>query len=743
MTLTDATAAAPGPAPPLMAVLLPLPVAGPYTYRVPAALATQPGDFVLVPLGKRRAIGVVWGAADQAIAEGRLKAALARLDAPPMPANLRRFVDWVADYNFAAPGAVLRMCLAAPDALEAPPARLGWVLAAPAPPAPLAAPPPGLRMTAARRRVLAVLADGRPRATAELAEIAGAGVAVVQGLAVAGALTSVPLAEANAFPPPDVARQGPALSPPQIEAAAALVGAVDAGAYSVTVLEGVTGAGKTEVYFEAIAQAIRRGKQVLVLLPEIALTAQWLDRFVARFGVRPAVWHSDLGKAHRRRVWRAVADGGARLVVGARSALFLPFPELGLIVVDEEHDASYKQEEGVIYNARDMAVVRAKLAGVPAILVSATPSLETVVNCQRGRYRRLQLPERFAGASLPAITALDLRQFPPPPRRFLSPPLVAAIGETIKAGGQAMLYLNRRGYAPLTLCGHCGHRMRCPNCTAWLVEHRRHKNLLCHHCGHHEALPNACPACAAEGALRACGPGVERLAEEVAADFPAARVAVMASDTITGPAAAADLVHRIVGGQVDLIIGTQIVAKGHHFPKLALVGVVDADLGLAGGDLRAAERTFQLLTQVAGRAGRESQIGRAILQTFMPEHPVMQAIIANDAAGFIAAEAESRRAAAMPPFGRLAALIVSSTDQEKAAAAARDLARRAPRQADVAVLGPAPAPLARLRGRHRFRLLLKAGRDTDLQAVLHAWLGPIRLPNAVRLAVDVDPYSFL
>jgi primosomal protein N' (replication factor Y) len=438
-----------------------------------------------------------------------------------------------------------------------------------------------------------------------------------------------------------------------------------------------------------------------------------------------------------------VADGGARLVVGARSALFLPFPELGLIVVDEEHDASYKQEEGVIYNARDMAVVRAKLAGVPAILVSATPSLETVVNCQRGRYRRLLLPERFAGASLPAITALDLRQFPPPPRRFLSPPLVAAIGETIKAGSQAMLYLNRRGYAPLTLCGTCGHRMRCPNCTAWLVEHRRQKNLLCHHCGHLQGMPHACPACATEGTLRACGPGVERLAEEIAADFPDARVAVMASDTIAGPAAAADMVHRIIAGQVDLIIGTQIVAKGHHFPRLALVGVVDADLGLAGGDLRAAERTFQLLTQVAGRAGRESRVGRAILQTFMPEHPVMQAIIANDAAGFIAAESEGRQAAAMPPFGRLAALIVSGADQEKAAATAQDLARRAPRQADVTVLGPAPAPLARLRGRYRFRLLLKAGRDTDVQAVLHAWLDPIRLPHAVRLAVDIDPYSFL
>jgi primosomal protein N' (replication factor Y) len=732
MTTADATVAAQGLMPPLMAVLLPLPVAGPYTYRVPAELRARPGDFVLVPLGKRRAVGVVWGAADAAIAEGRLKAALARLEAPPLPDNLRRFVDWVADYNFTTPGAVLRMCMSAPDALEAPPARLGWVSAGPAP-----------RITAARQRVLAVLADGRPRATAELAELAGVGVAVVQGLVATGALESVPLAEASAFPPPDISRQGPRLSPPQVAAAAALVGAVDQGGYSVTLLEGVTGAGKTEVYFEAIAQAIRRGKQVMVLLPEIALTAQWLDRFVARFAVRPAVWHSDLGKAHRRRVWRAVADGGARLVVGARSALFLPFPELGLIVVDEEHDASYKQEEGVIYNARDMAVVRAKLAGVPAILVSATPSLETVVNCQRGRYRRLLLPERFAGASLPAITALDLRQFPPPPRRFLSPPLVAAIGETIKAGSQAMLYLNRRGYAPLTLCGTCGHRMRCPNCTAWLVEHRRQKNLLCHHCGHMQGMPHACPACATEGTLRACGPGVERLAEEIAADFPDARVAVMASDTIAGPAAAADMVHRIIAGQVDLIIGTQIVAKGHHFPRLALVGVVDADLGLAGGDLRAAERTFQLLTQVAGRAGRESRVGRAILQTFMPEHPVMQAIIANDAAGFIAAESAGRQAAAMPPFGRLAALIVSGADQEKAAATAQDLARRAPRQADVTVLGPAPAPLARLRGRYRFRLLLKAGRDTDVQAVLHAWLDPIRLPHAVRLAVDIDPYSFL
>ncbi len=525
--------------------------------------------------------------------------------------------------------------------------------------------------------------------------------------------------------------------------ATALRAAVAAESFSVTLLDGVTGSGKTEVYLEAVAACLAAGRQSLILLPEIALSAQFLDRFAARFGVAPAVWHSDLPSRVRRTTWRAVADGTARVVVGARSALFLPFGELGLVVIDEEHETAFKQEDGVVYHARDMAVVRARLSDAPAILVSATPSLETLANVEAGRYRHLRLAARHAGARLPDVAAIDLRDDAPERGRFLSPRLIAAVHETLAAGEQAMFFLNRRGYAPLTLCRACGHRLACPNCTAWLVEHRARRALACHHCGHHEPIPPECPICHAEGTLAPIGPGVERITEEVAALFPDARRLVMASDTMPGPHAAGEAARAIERREVDLIIGTQIVAKGWHFPHLTLVGVVDADLGLAGGDLRAAERTLQLLHQVAGRAGRAEAPGRVLLQTFSPEHPVMQALVANDLAGFYARESEARRPGHWPPYGRLAALIVSAETAEAADLAARDLGRAAPSGEGVLVLGPAPAPLAILRGRHRRRLLLKTRRDIAVQPLLRRWLEEVRAARGVRIDVDVDPVSFL
>ncbi|MGD9741432.1 MAG: primosomal protein N', partial [Dongiaceae bacterium] len=475
---------------------------------------------------------------------------------------------------------------------------------------------------------------------------------------------------------------------------------------------------------------------------EIALSPQWLQRFERRFGVRPAEWHSDLRSSERRTAWRAVAEGKARLVVGARSALFLPFPELGLIVVDEEHESAFKQEDGVVYQARDMAVVRGHLSGFPVLLVSATPSLETVQNVEAGRYRALHLPERHGGAALPRIEAVDLRKDKPPRQSWLSGTLRDALAETLAAGEQALLFLNRRGYAPLTLCRSCGHRLQCPNCSAWLVEHRYRGRLQCHHCGYAASLPPSCPACAAEQSFAACGPGVERLAEEVAALYPAARTALMTSDTVMGPLAAEAIVEAVARHEIDLLIGTQIVAKGHHFPMLTLVGVVDADLGLAGGDLRAAERTYQLLHQVAGRAGREERPGRVLLQTYDPANPVMQALIAGDRDRFLAEEAEDRRRAAMPPFGRLAALIVSGSDADAVDGLAAELARRAPQGEGVEVLGPAPAPMALLRGRHRRRFLLKCRRDRQPQPLIREWLRPVRLRGDLRLQIDIDPYSF-
>jgi primosomal protein N' (replication factor Y) len=721
------------PAPPRVPVLLAYPFAGPFDYAVPPSLRVEPGDLVLVPLNRRAEVGVVWdGAADARVPAAKLKPIQAALDAPPMRADLRRLIDWIAAYTLARPGDVLAMALRI-NALrpDTPPA--GWRLAEPAPEA---------RVTEARARVLAVLADGAAHGGADLARAARVSAAVLRGMADAGLLVPATLPITPAFARPDPDHPGPDLSPDQRDAAAALRAAAGAG-FSVTLLDGVTGSGKTEVYFEAVAECLRRGRQALVLLPEIALSSQWLARFERRFGVAPAVWHSDLAARTRRLTWRAVASGAASVVVGARSALFLPFPELGLVVVDEEHETAFKQEEGVVYHARDMAVVRARLCEAPAILVSATPSLETLANVEAGRYRRLTLPSRHGGAALPSVTLLDVRDTPPERGRFLAPPLIAAIRDTFARGEQAMLFLNRRGYAPLTLCRHCGHRLQCPNCTAWLVEHRTRKLLQCHHCGHAEPIPERCPRCDAEHSLAAVGPGIERITEEAAAAFPDARTLVMASDTLTGPNAAADAARAIAAREIDLIIGTQIVAKGWHFPHLTLVGVVDADLGLGGGDLRAAERTVQLLHQVAGRAGRAEAPGTVMLQTFSPEHPVMQALRGGDLARFMADEAAQRRPGHWPPFGRLAALIVSADTADAADTTARDLARVAPHGDGVMVLGPAPAPLAILRGRHRRRLLLRTRRDIAVQPLLRDWLAQVPAKGTTRIDVDVDPMSFL
>ncbi|MGQ9366900.1 primosomal protein N' [Azospirillum sp. ST 5-10] len=719
-----------------VAVLLPLPLREAYDYRVPPGLELAAGDYVEVPLGPRRMIGVVWGEGGGTVDSGRLKTVIRRFDLPPMPEVERRFVEWVAAYTMTLPGMVLKMALSVPAALEPPRPLVAYRRGA-------AEPPAAFKMTEPRRRVLALLEDGPPRPAAELAQEAGCGVTVVRGLAEAGLLEAELLPPAGPRRHPDWQRPGPALSGAQAEAATVLRQAVEAHRYAAVLLDGVTGSGKTEVYYEAIAACLQAGRQVLVLLPEIALSAQWLDRFARRFGAPPAEWHSDLTGAARRDTWRAVALGEVPVVVGARSALFLPYRDLGLIVVDEEHDSAYKQEDGAIYHARDMAVTRAHLGQIPVALVSATPALETKVNADSGRYARIVLPARHGGAVLPEVKLIDLRADRPPPRQWLAPTLRQALTDTLAEGEQAMLFLNRRGYAPLTLCRTCGHRLRCPNCTAWLVEHRLARKLQCHHCGLSQPLPETCPECGDAGSFAACGPGVERIAEEVAHLFPEARAAIMASDTLFGPRAVQEMIGRIAAHELDIVIGTQVMAKGHHFPMLTLVGVVDADLGLAGGDLRAAERTYQLLHQVAGRAGRGERPGTVYLQTFMPEHPVMQALAAGDRDGFYALEAEMRLEAAMPPFGRLAALIVSGEDESVVDRTAMALGRAAPRSDTVAVLGPAPAPLALLRGRHRRRLLLKTPRGVAVQPLIADWLERVEVPNAVRVQVDVDPYSFL
>jgi primosomal protein N' (replication factor Y) (superfamily II helicase) len=726
-----------------MRVLLPLPLDGAYDYKAAAGLALAPGDFVRVPLGSRHVNGVVWDDATpdgDSVPEERLKKVAERLDVPPMSQAMRRLVEWIAAYTMTPPGAVLRMAMSVEAALERPRPLPAFALS---PDAPDAEAPQQVepRLTTARRKVLRAMRGRAPQTGRALAAAAGVGSAVLRGMVELGWLDTITI-ERPAPPAPDGARPGPTLSDDQRAAADALRQRLDEG-FSVTLLDGVTGSGKTEVYFEAIAAAIARGKQALVLLPEIAMSAQWLARFEQRFGAPPAAWHSEIGAAARCRTWRNVAEGRAPVVVGARSALFLPFPDLGLVVVDEEHEAAFKQEDGVVYHARDMAVVRARMERVPIVLVSATPSLETVVNVEQGRYQAVHLPDRHGGAALPDVETIDLRKDQPPRQSWLSQQLRTAVADTLAAGEQAMLFLNRRGYAPLTLCRTCGHRMQCPSCTAWLVEHRLAGKLQCHHCGFSMRPPKACPSCGDTESFAVCGPGVERIAEEAASLFPDAKIEIITSDTIAGPETASAFVARMANKEIDLLVGTQIVAKGHHFPMLTLVGVVDADLGLAGGDLRAAERTYQLLHQVAGRAGRAGRPGRVLLQTHMPEHPVMRALVNWDRDRFLAAEAEERQRLGLPPFGRLAALILASPDEQAVDNAARRLARVAPRAKDLEVLGPAPAPLAILRSRHRRRFLVKASRSADIQGMIAAWLHRVEIPTSVRLYVDIDPYSFL
>ncbi len=716
-------------------ILVPVALDQTYSYRVPAGLELSPGDLVAVPLGARESMGVVW--ADNPNPNprlhNRLKDVDEKLDVPPLKAELRQFVDWVSSYTLASRGMVLRMALRMGEHLGPGRERVGVRLVGPAP----------QRMTAARARALKLFADGLVRSKGEAAQEAGVSAGVIDGLIDEGTLETIVLPPEPVVSPPDPDFRKPDLSLAQLAAADVLRTTVEQGGYTVTLLDGVTGSGKTEVYFEAVAENIRRKRQTLILMPEIALTAQFLDRFSSRFGTRPAEWHSQLSPRKRARTWSAVAANEVPVIVGARSALFLPYADLGLIVVDEEHDPAYKQENGAHYHARDMAVVRGSIVKIPVVLASATPSVESEVNARRGRYRHVHLPERFGGAHLPSIEPIDLRREGPPRGRFISPRLAEAVAVSLTRGEQALLFLNRRGYAPLTLCRSCGYRLQCPNCDAWLVDHRFKRRLVCHHCGFSMPPPAECPHCHATDSFAAVGPGVERLEQEAAELFPQARTLVLSSDLVESVERLRQELDDVAQGRFDLIIGTQLVAKGHHFPKLNLVGVVDADLGLGNGDPRAAERTFQLLHQVVGRAGREEGRGLGYLQTHQPEHPVMRALISGDREAFYSNEIEQRERSGYPPFGRLASLIVTANERHSAEAYGRALANAAPKDEDVRVLGPAEAPIAVVQGRHRFRLLVKAPRAFDLSVYLRRWLADAPKPRGnVRLEVDVDPQSF-
>jgi primosomal protein N' (replication factor Y) len=725
------------PSPRVVPVLVPVALDVAYSYRLPLDGEAVPGSIVEVPLGPRRVLGVVWD--DEAgvglkAGDNRLREILRVFEVPPLPEPMRHFVDWVARYYLVPRGSVLRMVLRVPEALEPEPPIRGVRLAG----------PPPERLTAARRRVLDVLAGDFAWSRGGLTAAAGVSASVVDGLVAQGTLEEVAMPATPPVPAPDPGHHRLDLNPDQRAAAELLRAGVAAGGFRVDLLDGVTGSGKTEVYFEAVAAALEAGRQALVLLPEIALTAGFLDRFADRFGVRPAEWHSDVAPKTRARVWRGAATGEVPVVAGARSALFLPFRDLGLVVVDEEHDGAYKQEDGAVYHARDMGVVRGRLGDFPVVLASATPSLETRVNADQGRYRRLLLPVRAGGGVPPRIEAVDLRRHLPERGRYLSPLVVSALRDTLAAGRQALIFLNRRGYAPLTVCRSCGHRFQCPNCSTWLVEHRFRGVLACHHCGHTVRRPEACPECGEIDALVACGPGIERIAEETADLFPEARRIVFSSDLPGGSQRMRLELAAFADGAADIAIGTQILAKGHDFPRLALVVVVDADLGLAQGDPRAAEKTFQLIQQVTGRAGRREGGARAFVQTRAPDHPVIRAIVSGDREGFYESEIEERRRAGLPPFGRLAGIVVSADEREPAFAEARALALAAPQQEEITVLGPAEAPIAVIRGRHRFRLLVRAARGFDMQSYLRRWMADAPpATGSVRVQIDVDPQSFL
>lgn len=704
-------------------------------YRVPEGMTIEFGAIVVAPLGPRQVLGIVWEPerlSGKEVPESKLRPLLEVMPAPAIPERLRRLIEWTADYYCAPLSSVARMALGSMAALRGGGTTTEYRLTGTEP----------ARLTPQRAAALDAL-QHEQGSIRELAELASVSEGVLRGMVGAGLLEPVVVDLDRPYPAARPEFAAPQLNDEQRAAADIFVGAVSERKFAPFLLDGVTGSGKTECYFEGVAEAIREGRQVLVLLPEIALTENFLRRFEHRFGVQPVLWHSSLKSSERRRAWRAVVLGSAQVVVGARSALFLPYANLGLIVVDEAHEISFKQDDGVRYNARDVAVMRAKFEKIPVILASATPALESMQLAEAGVYRKIDLVGRYGGAQLPDIHILDLRSEVPERGRWLAPRLVESMKDRLAKGEQSLLFLNRRGYAPLTLCRHCGFRFQCPNCTAWLVEHRFSKRLACHHCGHEVPVPEACPECGTGDCLVACGPGVERIADEVAEILPEARTALVTSDTMNTPEAIGDFVAMAEGRAIDIIIGTQLVTKGYHFPELTLVGVVDADLGLEGGDLRAAERTYQQVAQVAGRAGRGAKPGEVLIQTRHPEASVIQALANGDRDAFYAAETEARRDAGAPPFGRWAAIIVSSEDQAEALSAARAIGGTAPNLPDMLVLGPAPAPLSLLRGRHRFRLLINARRSAELQKTLREWLDPLEFPRGVRVNIDIDPYSFV
>ena len=717
-------------------VLLPIPVSQYYEY-LNEDLSLRIGDLVEVPFGKRYLPAVVIGSVEGQVEVSKLKRVLSKYDLPRIPEEMMNFVVWVSAYNMVSAGSVLKMVLSAPQALL-PPRRIKAFVNA------FDMQKQGVKLTPGRKRVLDYLADNKTRTVQEIIEFARVTPAIIRGLQRSGLIDSVAITEKNLIETHKTKKVvTPVFNLEQGKAVSKLLNSLREQTFNVSLIDGVTGAGKTEVYFEAISEVLKKEKQVLILLPEIALSQPFLTRFETRFGFRPGQWHSDLSGKIRNQTWRAVFEGEVSVVVGARSALFLPFSKLGLIVVDEEHESGFKQADGVKYQCRDMAVARARAGQFSAVLVSATPSLETLINFEQGRYNRIPLKSRYGAADLPEVKAIDLGKSNLIKGQWITKRLVDEISETLERKEQTILFLNRRGYAPLNLCRACGHRLECPNCSAWLVEHKSISRLQCHHCDYAITMPSSCSKCGAIDSFHAVGPGVERLEEEVRFRFPSARISVASSDTLSGPVRLGEFIKAVQDSKIDIIIGTQVIAKGHHFPLVTCVGVIDADLGLAGGDLRAGERTYQLLHQVAGRSGRESRPGKVFLQTSQPDHPLIKALLSWDRDGFLEEEKRGRRGAGMPPFGKLAAVILSAKDPRIVDDLASVIAASAPYNSGVQILGPAIAPIAILRGRHRRRFLVKCSKNINIQKILKSWLRNIKVPSNAKVDIDIDPYNFM
>ena len=729
----------------IVKILIPNVVNAGYDYRLNAD--AELGNFVRVSVMNRPYIGVVYGIGDSGLPESKIKSVSEVFDFGLSVEDLQ-WIQKMSEWTLMTPGAVLRLIINVPDAFLPPRIEPLYTFKH----------DDKIRMTEARQSVADAFAsnDNEAMSVSDIQNISHVSSSVVRTMIKNGTLV---LSDSRAKEQKSFIYQYKdmgtvKLNEEQSKAADVIGNAIEEGGFAVYLLDGITGSGKTQVYFDSAWRAYQKGKSVLLMMPEIALTAQFMSRYEHRFGAPPVVWHSNLTAARRREIWRGVSRGEIKMVVGTRSALFLPWQNLGLIVIDEEHDGSYKQEDMGNYHARDMAVLRAKIAGFPVVLASATPSAETLENVAVGKYSRLKLTSRFGGATLPTIETIDIRQNRPvgynlpdeegdaPVRTgYLSPDLCSAMQDTLSAGQQVMLFINRRGFAPIVQCKKCGWVSTCPDCSVGMTYHKHLNKLLCHMCGRMSALPEKCPNCGDAVSMR--GAGLEKIQEEVNVKFPNAKTALVSSDTMMSRQALERLVGKMERGEIDVVIGTQILAKGHHFPNLTLVGVVDADMGLFGTDFRAAEHTFQQLFQVAGRAGRGEIPGKVLMQTYQPDHPVLQAICAGDRDNFMASDMAARRTAKMPPYGQLIAIIIEAEKESVLKKFCSVLSDAAPSANGVKIMGPIAAQVYQIRNWYRMRFLVAGDVRSNLQAVVKHWMGKVKVPANVRVKIDVSPQNFM